>query len=756
MSHSRHLAMCAVLFTVVVSVLHMIAVPCSAESKSVTTLGFSRESFLGTVQGTWRIEAGSIAYDQSKQVYTAEGGVRITSHERVIQADWATVDMEKRQAELRGHVFLQYGRNWLKGEYVLWNLDMETGWLDGGLIYFAENQLYAEGKYITKIGPHQFEMKEGFLTSCDPANSDWKIKYDEMNVNLNGLAWATHTSFWIRDFPVFYSPYIALPVDQRRQSGFLLPWAGYSKLDGAAFEIPFYWAMRGDMDATLFGRYMEKRGFMAGAEYRINHRTWGEGVWAVNYLRDQADKDFLFDQGYPFQTRDRYWVRARHNFDLPGEIEARLNLDYVSDRNFLQEFTKGSVSYDYSNKVFRDYFGRGILDDKTSLTRESALYLDKRTESTLVGLDIRYWEQLDDSRDEFTFERLPAVSFNVIPSWIERLPVYYTFDSSLVNYWRREGYKGDRLDVYPRVHYPMHYKNYIDIEPSVGMRASSYWVDWGGDSSLNQLQGRFLTDVRMEMSTRLNRVYPIKIGDYVALEHAIRPEVVYEYVPEAIQGDIPRFDRLDQDQARNALRYGFTTFLTAKEVRQDSEGNSVTSYREFARLKLYQLFNIEDPPPDEAFFNFGEEQGFTSVGMRIDLMPKRYLTLSYDANLYSDSPNGYHQDFLLTLDDGKGHAVRFDYQFREDMPVNELTTEVVFKTFSNLYLNTYHDYSFDQGTIYKQGYGIKYLRGCWALGVAFEKEDNDERVIVSLNLLGLGNLVGSFGYKTGESPSGLP
>ena len=58
-------------------------------------------------------------------------------------------------------------------------------------------------------------------------------------------------------------------------------------------------------------------------------------------------------------------------------------MDYVSDRNFLQEFAIGSSSFPHSIAQFGQYFGRGILYDQTSLVRESYVYLEKKGESDL-------------------------------------------------------------------------------------------------------------------------------------------------------------------------------------------------------------------------------------------------------------------------------------------------------------------------------------------------------------------------------------
>ena len=82
-----------------------------------------------------------------------------------------------------------------------------------------------------------------------------------------------------------------------------------------------------------------------------------------NFLDDQVSKSLLLDQGYPFQTAERYWLRGRQDIVLPWNIEAKIDVDFVSDRNFLQEFSSGSTSYFDNNAVFDRFTGRGILYD---------------------------------------------------------------------------------------------------------------------------------------------------------------------------------------------------------------------------------------------------------------------------------------------------------------------------------------------------------------------------------------------------------
>lgn len=710
-------------------------------------MDLSTSTLMGTVHGDWKIEAATISHDQDTDVYEAQGQVRIFSGDRSITADWARLDARQKKAELRGNVFLQYGRDWIKGGSMEWKLDEETGWIDGGMVYFAENHFYVMGESITKTGPRSYQLKKGFLTSCEPEKADWKIGYGEMNIDLDGFAWAKNTTFLVRNTPVLYSPIAGMPVQHERQSGFLVPWGVFTKLSGFEGELPFYWAFRQDMDLTFFANPMTERGFMGGVEYRIANKTWGEGIWNFNYMRDQVSEDHLRDNGYSFVKEDRYWLRARHNIELPGEIQTFLDLDFVSDRNYLKEFTKGSKGFNYSNSMFREFFGRGILNDKTVLARESSLYMEKDMDSMALSMDTRYWDQLNRSVEDITLQRLPSLAFNVIPSWINGLPVYYTLDSSLVNYWRRDDDRGNRLDLYPRVYMPIHVKNYLDIEPSLGLRTTSYLVDWDAQDK-DAWQGRLSSTLRLEMSSRLNRVYDFQWGNVNALQHSIRPEVVYEYIPDNVTGETPLFDRFDGNLRRHYVRWGFTNFLTGRETRRNEAGETVTSYRELARMQLFQLYNIERPVERLPDFRFGpgptfiseDVEGFANLGFRLDVMPKRFITLSYSADYTPERREATQQDVFLTLDSGRGHSIRFDYQFRNDLPVNEFIAETSIKILPGVYIGTYHDFSLERDSLFKHGYAIRYLSGCWGVGISFEKEGEDERVAFSVDLLGLGSV----------------
>lgn len=726
------------------------ALPGYAEGQKEAETPLDIKQFLTETRGAWTIDAAEITYNPERKAYEAKGNVKITSGDRVIQADWAELDSVNRRAELRGNVFLQFNKDWLRGEHVIWNLDDETGEVDGGLAYFAENHLYTQAERIEKKGANQYEVKHGVLTSCDPKNPDWKVRYGSLTVDTEGSAWAKNSSFWVWKLPILYTPVLYVPFQKERQSGFLLPWGGYSDLNGFQAELPYYWAIREDMDATFFLRGMQNRGVMGGLEFRINSDSWGEGIWLVNYLKDMIDKKDLEDAGYAFETDDRYWIRSRHSFQLPYNTAGRLDLDLASDRNFFREFNNGSASSEYTDKTFREEaFGRGLVHDENALIRESSLYLEQPHESWVVSMDARYWDQLEQTLEASTMEKLPSLAFTMLPSGIGGLPLYYGVNSSLVNYYRTEGDHGSRVDIRPRLYLPYQWKTYLDLEASAGFRATGYYVDWQNRDN-DPAVGRAVADAHLSMSSRLNRVYDFHLGNVVAVQHAIRPEVVYDYVPQPLDGpDIPLFDRLDTNPAKNRVEYGFSTFLTTKSVTKNQEGEEVPSYLEFARLRVFQGYNFERTSADvrEILLDTVREQGLTDVGLRLDITPKRSITFSYDVDVSVDHGNPTVHDLYMTYRTGRGDLFRVDYQYRAESVIDELITRLNVAIVPNFHFITYHDYSFDQHELFSQGYGFRYDHGCWTLGVAYENKDNDHRVAVTVNLLGLGSFGSSKTYS---------
>lgn len=728
--------------------------------------GAPEDMFRGSRE-PWKVDAQYLSYDQKNGVYEAQGDVHIHSGERSLKAAWARFDTRKREAELRGGVFIRYEKDWLKGEHAVWNVDTHTGSMDHGLVFLAQNHFYIQGKHLAKLSYSEYEIQDGMITSCDPGKPDWSIHFKRVKVDTDGFGVARDTTFWVRSAPTAYAPILVFPANRERQSGLLMPTGGSSSLNGLSAEIPFYWAMRPDMDATFYAQYMEKRGFMAGAEYRIAHEIWGEGIWLFNYLDDQISKAELASNGYTFEGTNRWWIRSRHNFKLPYDIEGRLDLDLMSDRNYLKEFTLGSTSWDHTSRMFSQFFGRGLINDKNITTRESILYLNHREENTNLGLDFHYWDNLEPGKNQTTLKQMPRLFFDVAPTPMDQLPLVYSMDSSIVNYWREDLSRGGRLDVHPRVSYPLHFGPYLNLEPSIGVRALAYGIDWQDDSAgtgLSAYQGRMLPDARMELSSSISRVYAADFWGIKAIQHVIRPEVTYQYINDFWREDVPQWDSKDSYHELHDLRYGFSTYLVTKKVSDDQKGEQRATYSEGARLKVTQAYNLNgNTLSDPVYLRFDSlltdimpeptyqstKDRFSDISFELDFRPGRYVTLSYDSFLspYDGSETG--RDLMVTLDSTFGQTVTIDYRTREDSDINEVISQLRLKLLPSVVFTTSVDYSFSKELMISQAYGLTYAHGCWGLTLVYREENNDQQVYFTVNLLGLGQLGAGLSPATG-------
>jgi LPS-assembly protein len=407
---------------------------------------------------------------------------------------------------------------------------------------------------------------------------------------------------------------------------------------------------------------------------------------------------------------------------------------------------------------------QGLINDKNDPIRESVLYMNRRSDSSNLGLDVRYWENLDGDLDEFTLQQLPRLFYNVVPSFLGETPLYYTLDSSWVDYWRPEWARGQRLDLGPRVFYPLRLMPYLEVQPSMGVRATSYAVDWNGDPAANDhnsLQGRVLPDARLELSSVLNRVYGLDFPEVKGVQHTIRPEVTYEYIPTIDQDSLPFFDPLDRIPGTNAIRYGFSTYLTSKKVLPDAAGNPQSSFLESTRLRVTQALKIDkdsssvlsggliDDPLLQNLTGGVNDNRFSDISLELDVTPGRYVTFYYNAALSPYDGSATNYDLYLILNSLRGDSLVLNYRQRQDPDISQIITAMNVKLLSNITFSTYFNYSLVQNEMFRQIYQVTYQHGCWALTVAYEDEAGDRQVAVSVNLLGLGRLGFGYGPSTG-------
>ena len=171
-----------------------------------------------------------------------------------MSADFVRFDHKAMMAYARGHVMMTAGEDVLTGSSLEMNLASEIGTLYEGTIFIKENHFYIRGDKLQKVGEKTYAAETASVSSCDGEKPDWKITGKNMSVTIEGYGTIHHAALWARQVPVLYSPYLIFPAKTQRQSGLLVPEAGYSERNGFQFSQPFYWAINGPVRCDVYFR----------------------------------------------------------------------------------------------------------------------------------------------------------------------------------------------------------------------------------------------------------------------------------------------------------------------------------------------------------------------------------------------------------------------------------------------------------------------------------------------------------------------
>jgi LPS-assembly protein len=696
------------------------------------------ERLEGDPEARWQITAYKMSYMEKEGIVTAEGDVVITRGDQTLSAQKATYYEKTGIVEASGDIRLESEGDFLTAESAVFDLNKGTGKITGGQLFLRENNYYIRGDSMEKVGPNSYKVKAFKATTCDGDKPAWSFTGSELDVTIEGYGKVKHVAFRIKDVPVFYVPYALFPAKTKRQSGLLMPAAGYSKLNGYGFELPIYWAISEQTDATYYARYLSKRGLMNGFEFRYLASMDSKGEFLFDVLSDKIEEKNLNDPDqaaispFPRTNHTRYWLRTKTDQQLPGRVEARLDTDYVSDKDYLREFP-GLIGYDARSDLEGD-FGRP-LEEIWSPTRRSALRLSRDGKGySLQALSSYNQNPLDPPLDT-TPQPLAAVNYSLLPWRTPVLPMFFNVKTNYDYIWREEGIKGHNLSLTPELTYPL-LSRYLAFEPSITYSWNSQWLD-ENPLGINQQSGNVYR-IGARTSTVLERIFQYEGKSIKKLKHKFTPALRYEYrVPEEDKEFSPWFDPIDEEGRVNKLSLDLENLLDAR--REDEAGNA--SYNQWGSLRFSQGYDIDESRRDEDPSQ--EKKPFDPFIGVLNLRPFGDFDLQAAAQWdwdKSEIPSGNISFFYNQARSG-GRTDRYSLVWDTTKGGDKyLNFDIDF--------NLAYGYSIGGGMrrnlIEKQNVSgriwLDYQSQCWGARASFEEINGIERIFLTIRLLNLGEI----------------
>ncbi len=667
-----------------------------------------------------------------------------------IKADWMVYDVELESIKAKGNVQIITNEEQLFAKEATLSLTDETGKFTDATVLRNELSLHLEGKSIEKTGFDTYRIDDGWVITCkleDNQTPPWSFASASTDIRQGGYAVLTHARFNIKNIPVFYSPYMILPAKNTRQSGFLYPYFSTSTISGIGLNLPFFLNISDSADATFFPEYYFKRGFMPGAEFRYVSSSTDKGMFTASFLDDQlsdpSETTYYNDTGYSHDNSDRYWIRGKADHTFGDGWQTRLDLDIVSDQDYLDEFNTGVTGFRKTYDRYLESFGRSF-QNQTDGYRQNSLktlrsFKGMSLETNFLAINDAYTNA---SETNTQLWKLPGAAFTgALP--IGESDLYFDWNTTYVNYWREDGTGGHRLDLKPSLSAPIPVSQYLETLVEVALRDTLYYVETYGDAEWteDQAQNRFLPEYKVEVATTLERDFSTGDGEYDGFTHQVRPFVKYGYIPEEDQTDLPKWDDIDDIDDQNTVTYGMDNYfnpLTSSDLKKSAVWDAAT-------LRVEQAWDLRQDTgydPLSAIFSKLSWSPFSSGRI---LYKTAYDT--YDSQFTLHSFGGQYQN-------RRGDQFGLDYSFKEigykeinDFDSEGLTYDIeqINATFrsrlpfiSSWIAGATVEHSISEDETNEVNGFLTYMANCWSVTFESQYTPTETSFVVLFNLANIG------------------
>ena len=438
-----------------------------------------------------RASSNTANYDSVSEVLDLHGDVYYSEDELALYSGSATLKLASDQAKLRDVQFIA-----------------PTAPLRG-----QANVVYRDSKSLSRY-------KKVAFTSCRPGNQDWVAHASELKLNkVSGRGSAKNAWIEFKGLPVFYSPYLSFPIDNRRLSGFLAPAFGSNQNNGFNISTPYYWNIAPNYDATLIPRYLTKRGALLAGNFR--------------YLTEQS-KGNVGLEFMPYDSqldKARYLGAIKNISQFTPNISSNLDLNYVSDKTYFAELGN-------------------------ALNFPNFNYLKSSADVNYVNQGVSFTSRVENYQSISTipipdaarpYRKLPQINLNLDHAF-KFMPLYTAMANEYVYFQHSNRVEGQRINTRPSVSIPLQTASSF-FTPKVSLQHTQYFLSNGKPGTPDSIS-RTLPILSADSGLFFERNLEIANTSFL---HTLEPRLFYLYVPFTNQQDIPLFDTAQYDFSYNSM-----------------------------------------------------------------------------------------------------------------------------------------------------------------------------------------------------------
>lgn len=510
------------------------------------------------------LKADRIDGDRKNNIINASGNVEVTRGQDKLISDKLSYNQNNKNIIAKGDVVIdgdKVGKVFAKEIEI--KDDFTSGKLeDGGIVF--QNGSYVTSPNIIRENKNKTILLDSIFSFCPSPKikSNYKkiendialisVKSKKTIINKDSESAKIHYgTLRINEVPVFFTPYISLPLKGReRKTGFLSPSYLNTGNLGFGLKIPYYFNLEPNKDLTTTTQYHPaEKHLIISNDYR--HLT-KNGAYEVGL---EVANNNLTDTDY--DSNRRWLLKSNGKIDISKNALLEFDINNVGDKHYLREY-------------HNDFTGNTVSEINLA-------NIDDNNYNSIKAVKIQELETDIDSREEVN-------SIPILNSYIQSKPgklnETYSILTNSTFIYRRSGLQYRRLTLNPEITLPYNISGNI-FKLSASTQSDFYNMDDNFESTSSNVRydkNEFDYRPQAALSWNLPLIRKTKNSSLIFEPKANFVTSSYskndDDIPnedtndtELTQGNLflnDRFVGFDRNESGQRINYGFTSNLFNK------------------------------------------------------------------------------------------------------------------------------------------------------------------------------------------------
>ncbi|QYJ78135.1 LPS assembly protein LptD [Shewanella acanthi] len=570
------------------------------------------------------------------------GDVVFSQGDRHIAADEAILDQATEQFDANGNLIFQDTVFTVTADSLQAQMRSNRATLTGAQYWLHGQQVHGDAEKLQITMNNNLILTNTNFTTCPPEDVSWLLEAEKIKINSDeewGEIW--NAKLRVADIPVFYIPYMTVPVSDKRKTGFLFPSFSTSTTNGFEINAPYYWNIAPEYDLTFTPSFMSERGLFTKTEFRYLAGEAQSGRLNFEYLGNDS-----MLSGSP----NRYLYNWQHQGAIDKNWRVLANFTEVSDNNYFNDL-KSDVNRATDNQLSR--IGE-------------VSYFERNWDFSTRVQDIKVLGE-----EEKPYQVMPQLNFNYrAASFWQNLD--FGFNSELTNFAHQDSdiNTATRLHMAPSITLPIHGPS-GSLTSQLKLMQTNYWQQNNNPvQELDETVSRTIPQVRINGQINFERFTDYFDKNY---RQTLEPQFQYLYVGYEDQRGIGIYDTaLLQDDYFGLFRdRRFSGLDRISDTNQFTLGVTTRLFddhnQEATKFSIGQIFYLEDSKVGFEDNLFEQNQSTSVLAAELDtrLTQDWYVgaAIQYD----TDTSDNKKTEMTLDYRPEVNKLLQFSYRYVPDL-----------------------------------------------------------------------------------------